>query len=66
MATDATLATAPDPRAREVLTRCCADTRGEMSKLVWRYLPHLLTGRPLAWERLQHTHDDSAIALAPP
>ncbi len=66
MTTDAALATAPGPRAREVLTRCYADTRGAMSKLVWRYLPHLLTGRPLAWERLQQTHDDTAIALAPP
>lgn len=68
MSTDAALATVPDARARDVLTRCYADARGEMRRLVWRYLPELprlLTGRRLGWERLQHVHDDAAIALAP-
>ncbi len=68
MSADAALATVPDLRARAVLQRCYADTRGEMRKLVWRYLPQLprlLTGRPLAWERLQHVHDAAAMPLAP-
>jgi predicted O-methyltransferase YrrM len=66
--TDDALETLPDARARAVLARAYADSRGEMRRLVWRYLPQvprLVTGRPLRWDRLQHAHDDAAIPLAP-
>lgn len=66
--TAATLATFPDARARGVLRELYAQSRGDTWKLAWRYLPELprlLRGRRLRWERLQHRHDDTAIALSP-
>ncbi len=63
---DKILASLPDPRVRDVLRRLHAEADREMPKLVWQYLPYLprmLMGKKLPWERLEHKHDDKFIPI---
>jgi predicted O-methyltransferase YrrM len=65
---DQILDSLPDPRVRAVLRRLHAEADREMPKLVWQYLPYLpkmLMGKKLPWERLERLHDDKYIPLDP-
>jgi len=65
---DAKLSFITDERARAVLRRLHAEAGREYWKLLWIYLPYmpkLLSGRRLPWDRLQHAHDRDYLASSP-
>ena len=58
----------PDAKVRLVLERLHAEAHRDNMKRIWSfmpYLPRMLTGRKLPWDRLQYKHDSSFLAVAP-
>lgn len=58
----------PDVKVRAVLHRLHGEAGHETWKLLWKYLPYLpklLSGRKLPWERLEHAHDRDYLASTP-
>jgi predicted O-methyltransferase YrrM len=58
----------PDQRVRNVLGRLHDEARRNMRKAIWGfvpYLPQMLSGRKLPWNRLQFKHDTSYLAVSP-
>jgi len=58
----------PDERVRLVLDRLHDEASRDNMKRIWSfmpYLPQMLMGRKLPWDRLQYKHDSSFLAVAP-
>jgi predicted O-methyltransferase YrrM len=58
----------PDEKVRAVLGRLHDEASRDMRKRVWSfmpYLPKLLMGKKLPWERLEHKHDTGYLAVSP-
>ena len=58
----------PDERVRLVLERLHDEASRDNMKRLWSfmpYLPQMLTGKKLPWERLQYKHDASFLAVSP-
>lgn len=67
-AIDAKLNVISDEKARAVLCRLHTEAGREMGRLLWAYLPYLpklLGGKKLPWDRLQYAHDNDYLASTP-
>ena len=65
---DSKLRAISDEKACAVLRRLHAEAGREVWKLLWTYLPYLpklLSGKKLPWDRLQHAHDRDYLASSP-
>jgi len=58
----------PDEKVRLVLGRLHEEAGRDNMKRIWSfmpYLPQMLMGRKLPWDRLQYKHDSSFLAVSP-
>jgi predicted O-methyltransferase YrrM len=65
---DAKLGVISDEKVRAVLRRLHTEAGHEYWKLLWKYLPYLpklLGGKKLPWERLELKHDKDYLASSP-
>lgn len=57
----------PDERVRRVLCRLHEEAGRDMKKRIWSFIPYmplLLMGKRLPWDRLQYMHDTSYLAVS--